>query len=234
MARLHSADFPASEQVFSNTGSNSRCRFFDRVASQMRVTCRRFHLCMAEKPADHRQAFSESKGARRPRVPQVMEPHVIQRARLRTIYHGSLIFRMCVPAFLPTMTQGFLAMRGRSARIRTAAGDRGIIFGPVFESARRSILASRSTFSHRSVSTSFRLHPVRMSKRIAATACAETPPCNAASLSTEPRRRNSSSVRKRSCLRALYLGKPRHGLALFDTRPHVSAWLNIRDRMPTT
>ena len=95
-------------------------------------------------------------------------------------------------------------------------------------------LASRSTSSQRSDTISPRRQPVSISRRIAATALAETLPSASTSPSTRPSLRNSSSERNRSRLRSLYFCTNLQGLPPSGPSPHASAVLNSRESMSMT
>ncbi len=134
---------------------------------------------------------------------------------------------MCAPGLPPGITQGLPDTRGRSVSTSTVAGDSGIARGPVLLLRSRNSYASKSTSSQRKVSISFFRHPVTISNRIAAIACADTPPTVEASLSTLPSRRNSPSVRNRSRLRALCLRTGWQRFRPLSRRPQSSASENI-------
>ena len=122
-------------------------------------------------------------------------------ARARTDCQASSSFLRCAPGFLSGITQGSPEERGRPARSFTAGPESETTRAPVLESASRSSAAS----SQRSERISDFRHPVRIRRRMAATAGADAPPSVSTWSSARPRRFSSASVRNRSRLRPGYM-----------------------------
>jgi len=154
--------------------------------------------------------------------------------RVADVCHGFSKFTSGRPDRCPWIIHGLPSSRPAAFKTASAGALRWTVLRPVFESGRCRHWAWRSTYSHRSPSTSESRHPVRINSRTAVITAGRSFAAFSASARTSPSTLNSSADKNRSRLSSRYFSTCRQGFEPSGRSPHRSARFMIFDNKART
>jgi hypothetical protein len=141
-----------------------------RVIVEMRVFRGHRRRCMAQKPANDGEPKPSASADRSEAMAKIVKAQPFEPGGLRNGRPWAFEIGARRSILLPGIIKSLPSRRGSAARTSRAPADRNIDFLPVFEVGKFRSPRSKSTYSRFAVRISRRRAPVRVKRRIAATA----------------------------------------------------------------